>query len=82
MKNKSRFKVLSGVGKRWKVKYFDSYTEASTNWNSFAKLKKPGFAVIYDFQAKEYNRITVKNGKFSYTGWKYFKNIKPSFSGW
>ena len=82
MKNKSRFKVLSGVGKKWKVKYFQDYTSASNYWAFFMKLKKSGFAIIFDFKGKEYNKMIIKNGNPVTTGWKYFKNIKPSNNGW
>jgi len=74
MKKKSRFKVLSGVGKRWKVKYFNNYESAKKYFQSFTNLKKSGFAIFYDFDMQKFTSCKTANGKKSITPWRYFKN--------
>jgi len=73
MKKRSNYKVLSGVGKRWKVKYFDSFFDAIKYWKSFVKLKGSGFATMFDFKEGCYQKIVVKNGKHLIGHLIYFK---------
>lgn len=74
MKTRSPHKILSGVGKRWKVKYFANYEDAKNYFTSFRNLKKSAFVQWFDFSDRQYRLGIKKNGKPFQTGfWKDFK---------